>query len=107
MKLVYSGTSEDILKFLAIREAFLIYAASNWGKSHRLLVESDSVNAVKWVKDPESVPWRLKKFCAVIKYAKTEVLDWQIAHVPRECNEFADKLAKDGVARSSDLFVVY
>ncbi|EOY16102.1 Uncharacterized protein TCM_034977 [Theobroma cacao] len=48
-------------ELLAIKEALFIYVASNRVDSHQLVLKSDSVNVIKWVKCPEIVPWRHRK----------------------------------------------
>ncbi|XVF26398.1 hypothetical protein REPUB_Repub14bG0012900 [Reevesia pubescens] len=42
------------VKFLAIQKAFVIFMAFKWSKIHDLLIKSDSLNVVKWIKHPHS-----------------------------------------------------
>lgn len=48
-------------ELLAVKEAVLIYASSRWCSSHPLLLECDNGNVVKWISNPQMVPWRLRK----------------------------------------------
>ncbi|XVE51084.1 hypothetical protein DITRI_Ditri02bG0010300 [Diplodiscus trichospermus] len=41
--------------------------------SHKIIIESDSSNAVKWVKKWLSVPWRLRNIIAHIEVFKMQV----------------------------------
>ncbi|WRX25072.1 Ribonuclease H domain - like 10 [Theobroma cacao] len=68
-----------------------------------LVIESDSLNAVKWVKSPNDAPWRLRKWISHIESSKKMVGDWEICHVLREGNKAADKLAKGAIQRVPDL----
>ncbi|XVE94323.1 hypothetical protein REPUB_Repub01dG0271300 [Reevesia pubescens] len=43
-------------EFLAIKKAFLIFVASKWVTSYNLIIESDNVNAVKWISSPSCTP---------------------------------------------------
>lgn len=49
----------NFAELLAIKEALLIFVASDWVSSHELIIESDSVTAIKRVKNPEPASWRL------------------------------------------------
>ncbi|XVE51086.1 hypothetical protein DITRI_Ditri02bG0010500 [Diplodiscus trichospermus] len=42
-------TDSNTAKILAIREAFILFYSSPWSMSHKIIIESDSSNAVKWV----------------------------------------------------------
>ena len=97
----------NVAELLAIREALRIFAASKWVSSHRIIIESDSSNAVKWVLHPQGAPWTMKNQISHIETLKGLVIGWDIVHTPRECNEIADALAKSGVTRTSDLLVSY
>ncbi|EOY33142.1 Uncharacterized protein TCM_041125 [Theobroma cacao] len=61
IKVIFSkliGVSDaNTAEFLAIREAFLIFSATEWRKQISLVVESDSVNAVNWTNQPQTAPW--------------------------------------------------
>ncbi|OMO89459.1 hypothetical protein CCACVL1_07816 [Corchorus capsularis] len=59
-KLIFSkpiGLPDSYMaELLAIKEAFLIFAATEWAKEKELIIKSDSKNVVKWVNDPNSGP---------------------------------------------------
>ncbi|XVE98893.1 hypothetical protein REPUB_Repub03eG0148400 [Reevesia pubescens] len=93
-------------EFLAINEAFVIFAASKWVKTHGLLNESDSLNPVNWFKQPSSTPRRLKKHIPFVESLKSELISWQVLHVLRESNDIADGLAKSGVNRNNALLLM-
>ncbi|OMP09763.1 Peptidase M48 [Corchorus olitorius] len=59
---------------LAIKEVVILYGASRWAQSHGLIVESDSSNAFKWVTNPESGPWEIRKWLSLILAVKENSL---------------------------------
>ncbi|XVF85746.1 hypothetical protein PTKIN_Ptkin17bG0142100 [Pterospermum kingtungense] len=95
----------NIAELLAIREAFLIFIASPFVVGKKLIIESDSQNAVSWVNGLSSAPWRVFNFINHIETLKMQVIDWKVNHMFRELNEVADNLAKEGVYRLSDMIV--
>ncbi|XVF16423.1 hypothetical protein REPUB_Repub10bG0029500 [Reevesia pubescens] len=90
---------------MAIKEAFLIFASSVWVGSYGLIIERDSLNAVRWFNCVDQIPWRLKKFCPEIERLKRVIKDWKEQHVLKESNETADILAKAGVFRSDNFLL--
>ncbi|XVE50293.1 hypothetical protein DITRI_Ditri01bG0150200 [Diplodiscus trichospermus] len=67
-----------------------------------LIIESDSRNAINWVLEPKSAPWKLRSIILDIEQFKTHIHIWQIIHTLRDCNNVADGLARAGVYRTSD-----
>ncbi|XVE56527.1 hypothetical protein DITRI_Ditri04bG0017900 [Diplodiscus trichospermus] len=57
---------------MAIREDFILFLSSPWASNHAIEVECDYVNAVKWVSNPQSVPWQLRKWVAHIENLKKQ-----------------------------------
>ena len=53
----------NVAELLAVREALRIFVAFKRVSSHRVIIESDSSNVVKWVFYPQSTPWTMKKIC--------------------------------------------
>ncbi|XVF30358.1 hypothetical protein REPUB_Repub16aG0050400 [Reevesia pubescens] len=96
----------NIVEFLAVVEAFSIFAESCRASSLGLIVESDSLVTVNWINSPQAIPWRLKKRCPFVTTWQSRILVWQIHHVLREKNTIADGLAKAAVSRCSPLFLV-
>ncbi|EOY21075.1 Uncharacterized protein TCM_012391 [Theobroma cacao] len=47
----------NLAELLAIKEAFLLFAASPWLNFCLLIIESDSSNVVKWILKPEESLW--------------------------------------------------
>ncbi|WRX25035.1 Ribonuclease H domain - like 10 [Theobroma cacao] len=96
-KLATGWGDSNLAELLAIKEAFLLFAASPWVNSYVLIIESDSSNAVRWILKPYDSPW---KFCNIIRHIenlKSKVGSWKIQHFPRSGNNLVDKLAKDGI----------
>ncbi|XVE67935.1 hypothetical protein DITRI_Ditri09bG0027600 [Diplodiscus trichospermus] len=60
---------------------------------------------MKWLSDPKSAPWRMRRFVTQIINAGDSLLEWSIIHSTREKNVVADSLAKSGVRRIDDLVV--
>ncbi|EOY10280.1 Uncharacterized protein TCM_025650 [Theobroma cacao] len=94
-------------EFLAIKEVFLIFAASRWVTTHGLIIESDSTTAIKWIKDPASAPWRLRNHVLHLLSLASKVNQWDIQHILRSGNSIADSLAKAEVERVDDLLIVH
>ena len=97
----------NVAELLAVREAMHIFLSSSWMNSHKLIIESDSSNVVKWIHDPQSVPGKMKKYISHIEALKTQLKEWGLVHISRENNEMADFLAKAAVFRDNDLLVFY
>ncbi|XVF23464.1 hypothetical protein REPUB_Repub13aG0041100 [Reevesia pubescens] len=110
VKLIFSKSigiaDSNVVELLAVKEAFLVFVASKWGRTHGLMIESDSLNAVKWINYPDLTPWKLKNYVAFIEAWKQDLVSWQISHINMECNEIADGLAKAGVNRNESLLMV-
>ncbi|XVE57716.1 hypothetical protein DITRI_Ditri04bG0111700 [Diplodiscus trichospermus] len=100
------GKLVPVAELIAIKEAMELFARSSWVQNYGLLIESDSITAVKWVLSPTEAPWKLRKTISYIESLKSLIPRWQLRHVYRECNEVADNLAKSGVYRINDLELV-
>ncbi|XVE77582.1 hypothetical protein DITRI_Ditri13aG0075100 [Diplodiscus trichospermus] len=74
---------------------------------HKLIIESDSRNAVKWISEPKEAPWRMRKLIGHIENLKMHATNWSIVHTLREGNEMADGLTKAEAHGSNDLVEVY
>ncbi|XVF55660.1 hypothetical protein PTKIN_Ptkin06aG0054600 [Pterospermum kingtungense] len=94
----------NLAELLAVKEAFGIFGASIWVNSHALTIESDSMNIVKWVLNPRSVPWRMRYIVQQIESLKLLVPRWSIQHVMREGNVNANELAKGRVDKLEDWY---
>ena len=74
VKAIFSGSigvvDSNMAKLLAVREALKVFVASRWASSHRLIIESDSSNIVKWTLNPNGAPWFMKRHMAVIENYK-------------------------------------
>ncbi|XVF83746.1 hypothetical protein PTKIN_Ptkin16aG0517100 [Pterospermum kingtungense] len=107
IKLVFSksvGMADlNLAELLAVRKALILFSASRWAQTHKLLIESDSYNVVKWVNDPSSTPRRLKNHIAQFECLKLHIHDWPIAYTLRDANEISDGLVKSGVHLTQSL----
>lgn len=83
-------------------EAFCLFVGSPKMSSIELVIESYSLNVVKWTLNPSSTPWRMSNLISIIENLKCFVLDWRIVHVLREANGLAENLAKEGMDRAND-----
>ncbi|EOY13586.1 Uncharacterized protein TCM_032186 [Theobroma cacao] len=105
VKIIFSkaigGADSNLAETMAVREALLTYSVSRWKENHKLLIESDSSNAVKWTNHPDTAPWRMRKLILQMGRLKREVEGWEIRHVRREANQRTDTLAKEGVQLQS------
>ncbi|XVF31954.1 hypothetical protein REPUB_Repub17cG0039700 [Reevesia pubescens] len=82
-----------LAEVMVVKEAFLLYAASKWARTHELVVECDKVNVVKWINSPLVAPWKFRKNMPSIEALKSRILCWQVNHISRCVNGLADKLA--------------
>ncbi|XWS53423.1 hypothetical protein CRYUN_Cryun10bG0000600 [Craigia yunnanensis] len=96
----YKGKSEPMGIGGVLRDCSIV-------TTHRLIIESNSCNVVKWVLNPHGTPWATKKYMAHIEVYKAQLLGWEICHISREGNDIADALAKSGILRQDELFLVY
>ncbi|XVE55553.1 hypothetical protein DITRI_Ditri03aG0168300 [Diplodiscus trichospermus] len=92
---------------MVAREAVISFSRSAWVRTHKLILETDSLNVVKWLSKPDSTPWRMRRYVVLITNLTNSFLGWSIQHVYREGNSVADSLAKSGIHRSQDLFVTF
>lgn len=67
-----------------------------------LVIESDSVNVVKWIQKPETTPRRFRRYVLFMENLKASLNSWSIIHTLREANELADGLAKEGIHGPTD-----
>ena len=91
----------------SFREALSVYAVSRWAISHKLIIECDSSNVVKWVTNPNCSPWSIRKIITHIEIFKAQLSGCEIVHISRSVNDIADAFAKSGVTRQTDLVVSY
>lgn len=71
-------------------------------QSSNLIIESDSLNAVKWCTAKEGGPWNLNFHLNFIRNAIKRNTTMSILHQKREANHVADSLAKQGLQRGSE-----
>ncbi|XVF62977.1 hypothetical protein PTKIN_Ptkin09bG0051900 [Pterospermum kingtungense] len=76
----------NLAEILVIKEAFVLFAESQWARSHKLIVESDSSNAVSWSNHSTNAPWAMRQYINQIECLKGNIRGWEVAHVRRACN---------------------
>ncbi|XWS30039.1 hypothetical protein CRYUN_Cryun24cG0083700 [Craigia yunnanensis] len=47
-----------------------IFVSSKWIHSHKLIIENDNSNVVKWILNLNNTPWKLKIFMSHIETLK-------------------------------------
>ncbi|XVF62765.1 hypothetical protein PTKIN_Ptkin09bG0034800 [Pterospermum kingtungense] len=87
--------------------ALLLFLSSRRITDFTLITESDSTVGVSWANNLDKVPWRLRHFSNHIENLKLKVPGLKISHIFKEGNTIADRLAKEGVNRETDLLVVF
>ncbi|XVF60728.1 hypothetical protein PTKIN_Ptkin08bG0071300 [Pterospermum kingtungense] len=92
---------------MALCEAFFLFSSSCWNGPFKLVIESESTNAIKWVMSLGKAPWRFRSIIQQIKFLKTQVSCWYISHTCKEENSYTNRLAKDGVFRKDSLIQVF
>ncbi|XVE58756.1 hypothetical protein DITRI_Ditri04bG0194700 [Diplodiscus trichospermus] len=61
------GKPGQAAELIAIREAMAIFIVSCWAKTSSLIIESDSRNAINWVLNPKSAPWKWRSIISDIE----------------------------------------
>lgn len=92
----------NIAEIFAIHKALKITQGSNKFKNSRLIIESDSANAVKWCNEKNGGPWNIQFVLNFIRNISTSGIQVSIHHRGRESNGIADGLAKQGLIRRDD-----
>ncbi|XP_073261506.1 uncharacterized protein [Populus alba] len=78
-------------------------SASNCRLHHKhLIIESDSVNVIRWMTNPLSRPWKHHNLFSYVNRLKAYFSSITFSHIFHESNSMADGLAKQGVRRSSE-----
>lgn len=86
-------------EILAIHRAIKISISCEFTKNRKLLLESDSSNAVLWCNSEHGGPWNMCYHLNFIRNALKKDLHIQITHKGRRSNFVADSLAKQGLTR--------
>ncbi|XP_048503097.1 uncharacterized protein LOC125498844 [Beta vulgaris subsp. vulgaris] len=89
-------------EIIAIHRAIKISLTRDMCKGAKIILESDSANAVRWSNGEEGGPCNLNFQLNFIRNAKRNGLDISIVHMGRSANFVADSLAKQGIHRQSD-----
>ncbi|EOY10114.1 Uncharacterized protein TCM_025492 [Theobroma cacao] len=103
---VIGWSDSNMAEILAIKDVVLFYVALIWCSSHALWIETDSINAVKWIQDPSNAPWRLRSHVIQLSNQLSKVRNWRINHIRKSANEAIDSLAKEGIQWERNLFLV-
>ncbi|KAK8580074.1 hypothetical protein V6N12_070360 [Hibiscus sabdariffa] len=99
----FSYPSQAELK--SVLETCEIFLASEWVRSHKLIIESDSQLSVNWILNPRLAP---NHFALIVGRCHNIIngQGWQIQFAFRDVNGEAHLLAKQGIDRSSELFEI-
>lgn len=82
-------------EFMAIVFALELSLQQNWIMEKEIIVESDSKNALSWVKKREECPWELTFFGNKLGNI-LKILKVTFEHKNWKANDIADSLAKEG-----------
>ena len=100
---IVTSRLESIAEVIAIRKALQLSSLSPELTNATLIVESDSLNAISWLKQPiNSRPWQMHKEFSSIENLKGRFQLISFIHTFRENNCMADSLAKQGTHRPTD-----
>lgn len=86
-------------KILAIHRDIKLFSAHDSLRCHKLIVESDSINAVKWCTSESKGSWNLTFIINFIKRSAKLGKDIHFIRKSRESNIVADSLVKQGLQR--------
>ena len=95
----------NVAEVVALKEACKMLNKKVELNSVKIVIESDSLNAVSWTQAPTKRQWRLFAYFQEVDIFLSSCSSFSVVHVHRECNSDADKLAKDGVHRTSPLTI--
>ncbi|XVF30079.1 hypothetical protein REPUB_Repub16aG0026000 [Reevesia pubescens] len=80
--------------------AFEVFLEANLSFIGKLLIESDSFNAVNWCSSPTQRPWKLWELFHKIDALVSKIGEVAFLNIYREANGFANLLTKEGLRRS-------
>lgn len=86
----------------AIFRALKIASSSERIKRHTLIIESDSINVVRWCNEDVGGPWSLSFNLNFIRNVRRSWMNVYIIHKEQSTNAVADTLAKQGLRRIDD-----
>lgn len=89
-------------KIFAIVRAIKITMSSVKIKHQQIIIESDSLNAVRWCNEECGGPWNLKFPLNFSRNARKSELKISIIHQKRDANMVADSLTKQGLRRDAE-----
>lgn len=69
-------------ELMALWEGFQIIVASDWARSHNIIFESNSHNAIIWVLNPHQVSWRMRSTIMKTEGLKLKIVSWSVRQVP-------------------------
>ncbi|PWA45434.1 reverse transcriptase [Artemisia annua] len=95
----------NVVEVMAIKEACRMVNEKLDLSSSGIIVESDSLNAVSWVRHPFERSWRLLSHFQEIDLFLSSNGNRSIAHIKSEGNCDAVKLAREDVLRSIPLSI--
>ncbi|KAL4340444.1 hypothetical protein GQ457_08G025700 [Hibiscus cannabinus] len=92
-------------ELVAIHEACQVFSLSPWFRRYDLLIESDSLLAVSWIKNPSCSP---PCFTTLVTKCHRFFLnlDWKICFDYRERNGQNHLLTREGIGRITDLLEI-
>ncbi|XP_038995739.1 uncharacterized protein LOC120120058 [Hibiscus syriacus] len=85
-----------LAELLVIKRGLILTEEVGYSPSQRIILESDSTNALKWIKNPDLSTPLFKSLVTDIA-THVEMKGIITRHIPRAANWEADELAKDGL----------
>ncbi|KAE8689350.1 Pescadillo-like protein [Hibiscus syriacus] len=85
-----------LAELLAIKRGLILTEEVGYSPSQRIILESDSTNALKWIKNPDLSTPLFKSLVTDIA-TRVEMKGIITRHIPRAANWEADELAKAGI----------
>ncbi|KAE8707039.1 hypothetical protein F3Y22_tig00110387pilonHSYRG00678 [Hibiscus syriacus] len=85
-----------LAELLTIKRGLILTEEVGYSPSQRIILESDSTNALKWIKNPDLSTLLFKSLVTDIA-TRVEMKGIITRHIPRAANWEADELAKAGI----------
>ncbi|XVE55252.1 hypothetical protein DITRI_Ditri03aG0144400 [Diplodiscus trichospermus] len=97
-KLIFSKSvgsiDSNLAEIMAAMEAVFLFSRSDWVRTHKLILETDPINVVKWLTDPQSTPWRMRRYVAHISNLVSSFAGWSVVHVYRRVTQWPTLLRR-------------
>ncbi|KAL4383177.1 hypothetical protein GQ457_15G029590 [Hibiscus cannabinus] len=94
------GSGSDFAELTAIKTALEVFAEAEWSEALHLVIETDSIVILNWLREWQQRPWIWWQILLEIDRMAKSIGNVQFVHVSKQVNTLAVCLAKEGLAPS-------